>query len=232
MRPLGRGYRVAAGLRAQAARSQPKARMWRSTRSKPAFVTMSRSSFVLLTTKELRSSGDEPRMSLRWMGALCVIGACSNGALPLPTDSRACTFPTDRPGAGVQWRIRSPRGSLGGVVPDVRYFIIDIAPGESVCAGLPPENSSKIVFQMTTEGSGTTLRVHNPYADVVTFKALACLDEAEGVGCHESSTCPVGPGLTHLLHWPEDLHRVEVSSITRHAPGEVSTECAASAGDD
>jgi hypothetical protein len=106
-----------------------------------------------------------------------------------------------------------------------RHLFIDVAPGESVCAGLPPANSQKMVFQLTTEGSGTTLRVYNPNADVVTFEARACLDEVDGVGCHHSSTCPVGPGTTLLQHWDEDLHRVVVSKLTRHAVGEVSTEC-------
>jgi hypothetical protein len=166
------------------------------------------------------------------IGALCVLAGCSHGALPLPTDPRACTVPTDRPGAGGRWRALVPRGAFNGVVDEMRYFIIDIAPGESVCAGLPPENPAKMVFQLSTEGSGTTLRVYNPYGDVVTFNALACLDEGAGVGCHGSTTCPVGPRLTHLQHWSEDLRRVEVSSLTRHAPGDVSTECPASASDD
>jgi hypothetical protein len=107
----------------------------------------------------------------------------------------------------------------------VHYFIIDIAPGESVCASVPPENPEKMVFQLTNEGSGTTLRVFNPYADVVTFDARACLDEVDGVGCHDSSTCPAGPGVTLVQHWSEDLHRIQLSSLIRHAPGDVSTEC-------
>jgi hypothetical protein len=82
-----------------------------------------------------------------------------------------------------------------------------------------------MVFQLTTEGSGTTLRVYNPYADVVTFEACAFVDEVDGVRCHQASTCPVGSGVTLLQHWDEDLHRVEISKLTRHAPGEVSTEC-------
>src|SRR5512134_728019 len=96
------------------------------------------------------------------IGAACAIAGCAT-SLPPPTDPAACNVRSNRRGAGVRPRTRpAPRGPLAAQMTHMQMvasydpgFLVDLAPGESVCTALAlSEGSAKVVLQLSAGGSG------------------------------------------------------------------------------
>jgi len=119
----------------------------------------------------------------------------------------------------------SVRGGVQNYGPDLNSapLVVDIAPGEAACLGLE-RHSSKITFQMSSDGSGVTLRTRNPYAEVLTFDAMVYL-EGDSDGGYPSTTCPVKPGLIGYELWEDPVKRVVLSRFELHDEASAPTSC-------
>jgi len=155
------------------------------------------------------------------------LGGCSSHPKVLaPPETQACTFAAKRESAGVRAQhLGFVPGGIQNHGPDLKSapLVVDIAPGEAACLGLE-RRSSKITFQMSSDGSGVTLRTRNPYAEVLTFEAMVYL-EGDSDGGYPSSTCPVKPGAVGHELWEEPIQRVVLSRFELHDEASAPTTC-------